>query len=72
MAGWWRWDWLATMEWRPAGWSVYLPLLIFPCSIKSRRSLLAPANPGGAGKRAINGCGGDGYYRLLFFYGCPM
>jgi len=22
------------MEWRPAGWSVCLPVLIFPCSIK--------------------------------------
>jgi len=35
--------WLVRMEWRPAGWSVCLPLLIFPCTIKSRSSLLAPA-----------------------------
>jgi len=28
--------WLVRMEWHPAGWSVYLPLLIFPCTIKSR------------------------------------
>jgi len=41
------------MEWRPAGWSVCLPLLISPCTIKSRSSLLAPAHPGGPGKRAI-------------------
>ena len=41
------------MEWRPAGWSVCLPLLIFPCTIKSRSSLLAPADPSGPGKRAI-------------------
>jgi len=41
------------MECRPAGWSVCLPLLIFPCSIKSRSSLLAPAHPGGLGKRAV-------------------
>jgi len=42
--------WLVRMEWRPAGWSVCLPLLIFPCTIKSRSSLLAPAHPGGPGK----------------------
>ena len=31
---------LVEMEWRPAGWSMCLPLLIFPCTIKSRSSLL--------------------------------
>jgi len=45
--------WLVRMEWLPAGWSVCLPLLIFPCTIKSRNSLLAPADPGGPGKRAV-------------------
>ena len=45
--------WLVRMEWHPAGWSVCLPLLIFPCTIKSRSSLLALAHPGGRGKRAI-------------------
>ena len=45
--------WLVWMEWRRAGWSVCLPLLIFPCTIKSRSSLLAPAHPGGPGKRAV-------------------
>jgi len=45
--------WLVRMEWRPAKWSVCLPLLIFPYTIKSRSSLLAPAHPGGPGKRAI-------------------
>ena len=30
-----------------------LPLLIFPCTMKSRSSLLAPAHPGGPGKRAV-------------------
>jgi len=45
--------WLVRMEWHPAGWSLCLPLLIFPCTIKSRSSLLAPAHPGGLGKRAI-------------------
>jgi len=45
--------WLVWMEWRPAGWSVCLPLLIFPCTIKSKSSLLAPAHPCGPGKRAV-------------------
>jgi len=45
--------WLVRMEWRPARWSVCLPLLIFPCIMKSRSSLLPPAHPGGPGKRAI-------------------
>ena len=38
------------MEWHPAGWSVCLPLLIFPCTIKPRSSLLALPHPGGPGK----------------------
>jgi len=41
------------MEWRLAGWSVCLPLLIYLCTIKSRSSLLAPAHAGGPGKRAV-------------------
>ena len=45
--------WLVRVEWRPAGWSVCLPLAIFPCTIKSRSSLLAPAHPGGSGKRDV-------------------
>ena len=52
--------WLVQMEWRPAGWSVYLPLLIFPCTIKSRSSLLAPAHLGGPGKRAVKRLWCDG------------
>jgi len=44
---------LVRTEWRPAGRSVCLPLLIFPCTIKCRSSLLAPANPGGPGKRVV-------------------
>ena len=31
--------WLVQIEWRPAGMSVCLPLLIFSCTIKSRRLL---------------------------------
>ena len=45
--------WLVLMEWRPAGWSVYLPLLIFPCTIKYTSSLLALVHPGRPGKRAV-------------------
>jgi len=45
--------WLVRMEWCPAGWSVCLPLLIFPCTIKSGSSLFAPVHPIGTGKRAI-------------------
>ena len=43
-----------------------LPLFIFPCTIKSRSSFLAPAYAGGHGKKAVNGCGGCGVYRLLW------
>jgi len=51
-----KWDcggghWLVQMEWCPAGWSVCLPLLIFPYTIKSRSSLLAPAHPGWSRKK---------------------
>ena len=45
--------WLVQMEWRPAGWSVCLPLLIFPSTMKSRSSLLALAHLGGSEKRAV-------------------
>jgi len=45
--------WLVRMEWRPAGQSVYLPLLMFPCTIKSRSTLLAPAHLDDPGKRAV-------------------
>jgi len=46
-------QWVVRMEWRPTGWSECLPLLISPYTIKSRSSLLAPAYPGGPGKRAV-------------------
>jgi len=46
-------QWLVRMEWRPAGWSVCLLLLIFPCTTKSRSSLLALAHLDGAGKMAV-------------------
>ena len=37
-----------------------------PCTIKSRSSLLAPAQPGGPGKRAVKRlwCGGGGGIRV--------
>ena len=41
------------MEWHPAGWLVCLPLIIFPCTIKCRSSLVAPAHPGGPERRAV-------------------
>jgi len=46
-------QWFVRMQWRPAGLSVSMPLLIFPDIIKSRSSLLAPAHPDGPGKRAV-------------------
>jgi len=48
-----RGHWLVRMEWRPAGWSLCLPLLISPGTIKSRSSLLALAHPCGPRKRAV-------------------
>jgi len=49
--------WLVRMEWCLSRWLVCLPLLIFPCTIKSRSSLLAL---GGPRKRAVKRlwCGG--------------
>jgi len=44
---------LVRLEWRQAGLSVYLSLLIFPCTIKSRSSLLALAHLGCPRKRAV-------------------
>jgi len=45
--------WLDRRECCPVGWSVFLHLLISPCTIKSRSSFLAPAHPGGSGKGAV-------------------
>jgi len=44
---------LVRMEWRAAGWLVCLPLLMFPCTIKFRSSLLAPAHLGSPRNRAV-------------------
>jgi len=54
------------MEWRPAALSECLPLLIFPCTIKSRSSLLAPAHLGGPGKRAVKWLCGGGFYVTVY------
>jgi len=59
--------WLVRMEWHPAGWSVWLPLLIFPWTIKSRSSLLALAHPGGSGKRAVKWLWWW-WYKLVFVF----
>jgi len=61
--------WLVRMEWHPAGWSVCLPLLIFPCTIKSRSSLLALAHPGGPEKRAIKRLCSDDISALTLLVG---
>jgi len=49
---WWRWALVSSDGVAPSQmvgvW--YLPLLIFPCTIESRSSLLAPAHPGGPEK----------------------
>jgi len=50
---WWRWALASPDGVAPSQRSVCLPLLIFPCTIKSRSSLLAPAHPGGPGKWAV-------------------
>jgi len=54
--------WLVWMEWRPAGWSVCLPLLIFPCTMKSRSFSSGTGSPGLCRKRAVKWlcvcCGG--------------
>jgi len=52
-------QWVVRTEWCPAGWSVYLPLLIIPCTIKSRSSLLAPAHPKQGRKTVVVLCGGS-------------
>jgi len=53
--GWWRWSGTGC-----------LPLLISPCTIKSRSSLLAPADPGGPGKRAVKRLWCDGGIHVVF------
>jgi len=59
--------WLVRIEWRPARWSVCLPLLIFPCTIMSR-SFLALAHPGGPRKMAVKwlccGCGVQTWFHV--------
>ena len=50
MGGWWRWALVSRDGVAPSRMvSVCVPLLMFPCTIKSRSSLLALAYPGGPG-----------------------
>jgi len=53
MGGWWRWALVSPDGVAPSRRSVCLPVLIFPCTIKSRSSLLAPAHPGRPRKRGV-------------------
>jgi len=57
MGGWWRCALVSPDGVAP---SQMVGVLISPCTIKSRSSLLAPANPGGPGERAVkrSWCGG--------------
>ena len=43
--------WLVRMEWRWAGWSVCLPLFIFPCTMKFRRFSSCTYSPGWSRKK---------------------
>jgi len=52
MGGWWRWALVSPDGVAPSR-MVSLSASVTRCTIKSRSSLLAPAHPGGPGKRAI-------------------
>ena len=43
--------WLVRMEWRPVRWSVCVPLLIFPCTIKSQKFSSGTGSPGWSWKK---------------------
>jgi len=43
---------LVWIEWLPAGWSVCLPLLIFPCTHKVQKFFYSTGSPGRSWKRA--------------------
>ena len=53
MGGWWRWALVSPDGVAPSRMVGVSASVIFPCTIKSRNSLLAPAHLGGPGKRAI-------------------
>jgi len=55
--GWWRWSLVSPDGVAPSRVVSVSASVIYPCTIKSRISLLAPAHPGGPEKRAVNGCG---------------
>jgi len=60
--GWWRWALVSMDGVAPSRMVSVSASVIFPCTIKSRSSLLAPAHLGGPGKRAVKRlwCGGGG------------
>jgi len=51
--GWWRWALVSPDGVVPSRMVFGLPLLIFPCTVKSRSSPLAPAHADGPRKRAV-------------------
>jgi len=57
------------MEWHPAGWSVCLPLLIFPCTIKSEVLFwhrLTRVVPEKGPQNGYGGGGGSELWKILF------
>jgi len=60
--------WLVCTEWHPAGWLVHLPLLIFPCTIKSKSSVwhrLTQVVPEKKGRKTVVVCGGHSVWNTL-------
>jgi len=51
--GWWRWALVSPDGVAPRRMVCVSASVNLPCTIKSRSSLLAPAHPGGPGKRAV-------------------
>jgi len=51
--GWWRWALVSADGVAPSQMVGVSASVNFPCTIKSRSSLLAPAHQGGPGKRAV-------------------
>jgi len=53
MVGWWRWALVSPDGVAPSQMVGMSASVNLPCTMKSRSSLLAPAQPGGPGKRAV-------------------
>jgi len=69
--GWWRWALISPDGVAPSRMVGLSASVIFPCSIKSRNSLLAMAHLGGPGKRAVYRlwCGGQ-WFEILVHQNC--